>query len=128
MKKIIAILILSTLLASCTNTAEENTVETETPVVETEVNTEDETVTEENEVEGEDKEMDNDSDETNNEEKVEDEETVEVNSDDEALESEVNDLLDEFIDGGLKDKIAKEIKDAVHLELARQGYDSILKK
>ncbi|MDB4330319.1 hypothetical protein N9948_01210 [bacterium] len=36
-------------------------------------------------------------------------------------------LLNEFIDGSLKEKLSKEIKDSVYLELARKGYESVLK-
>jgi hypothetical protein len=37
-------------------------------------------------------------------------------------------LLNEFIDGKLKDSISSEIFNAVYLELARLGYEQILKK
>ena len=37
-------------------------------------------------------------------------------------------LLNEFIDGALKEKLSNEIKNAVYMEIARSGYDEILKK
>lgn len=36
-------------------------------------------------------------------------------------------LVTELTEGKLKDKVDKQIKDSIYLELARRGYDSILK-
>ena len=107
MKKIIALLILSVFFTSCTDSTE-NKLEIETPTIEIEDNTDIQDIeniiieeieaVEENNI-NTDEEIKINTGETINEEvKIKDTNTQEIVSDEESLETEVNDLLDEFID------------------------------
>ena len=97
MKKIIITLAMLVFLASCWNDTKEIT---ETPIVETEVNNIDETINTDDIKDNSDYEdkIPSEEIEENTETPIEWIPDTEVNTDDEALEAEVNDLLDEFID------------------------------
>ena len=103
MKKILSLLIITVFLTSCTGNTQDTPTDELPWVTTNELPKVDENQTnvEENTNENEDK----DSDEATSEKIEENTETpvewipdTEVNTDDEALEAEVNDLLDEFID------------------------------
>lgn len=101
MKKIIGLLIIFTFITSCTNNTEEKVIEVKNTNTEVEQTIED-IMKEEIKVESETKteEPSNDKKPIINEVEKNDtnENPTEVNTDEASLESEVNDLLDEFID------------------------------
>ena len=110
MKKILSLFILSLFLVSCTGNTEKTPTDElpGTPVNQVPQINEDETNTEDftDEEKRENQEEENNTDweieekvwEENTEKEIEWVSDTEINTDDQALETEVNDLLDEFID------------------------------